>query len=273
MDKINFNTWRETVRGQNLHDKIWLTWRFTIEAWIIACPVIAVVLWLVLAFLLHKYEFYKFAGTDIFPVLGTIAAVAAVLIAENQLHSWKQEKLLDRFEALYLSADNLCSLCDPLLNSSAWIITTNQTAEIVDNDMVRFQDIAISGRVNREAITATCLNMSHQILFIQKLLTTRTFHLNKATDAHTFLSKTHVFCTRITRFVEALDQLGRHHRGEIRYEAAPGVHKALLDDIQSSKEALNVDRNDRLPEDRTFMIQPHDLIKMRVLVLIRTLRI
>lgn len=273
MNRISFNTWREEVRGENLKDKLWLTWRFAIEAWISTSPLIAVTLWVALAFLLHKNGFYRFSPTDIFPIFGTIAGVVAALIAESQLHSWKQEKLLDRLEALYLSSGNLCSLCGPLLNSSTWLTITNQTTEITDNDIERFHNTVMSELANKEAITATCLNMSHQILFIQKLLTNRTFKLNKATDANKFLNRTSVFCTRITRLAETIDHLTRHHRGEIHYQAGPGVHKAILDDIKSSTESLNLDRNDRPPENQDFIVQPHDLITIRILTLIKTLRI
>lgn len=193
MEKLNFKAWLESLHGLTIRNKIWLTWRFIIEAWIATAPVIVVALWVALAVLLHTSELYVFKTPDIFPVFGTIAGVAAALIAESQLRSWKQEKLLDRLEALYLSADKLYDLCNSLLGGSAWFQVCEEGREITDSDIERFADPNNLGYVEKDAITTTCLNMSHQMLFIQKLLTNRAFKLHKASEVQKFLKKRSCF--------------------------------------------------------------------------------
>lgn len=273
MEKLNFKTWLEALPGLAIQNKIWLTWRFIIEAWIATTPALVVILWITLAFLLHKSELYIFTAPDIFPVFGTIAGVAAALIAESQLRSWKQEKLLDRLEALYLSADRLHNLCNSLLGGSAWFHASEENRKFTDSDIEAFIDAANLGYIDKDAITTTCLNMSHQILFIQKLLTNRAFKLHKSNEVHKFLNKTELFCARITRLADTIDLAAKHERGEIHYTAQAGIHKAILEDIQSSKESLNENRYGKPPENGDLMFPPHSQIKIGVFALIRTLRI
>lgn len=78
---------------------------------------------------------------------------------------------------------------------------------------------------------------------------------------------------RITRLADTIDLIAKHNRGEILYTAQAGIHKAVIEDIKSSKESLNMDRNGKLPENRENMFPPHSQIKIGVHALIRTLRI
>lgn len=274
MDEINFRAILAESKSLGLRDRVFTVKIIAydyVQKWL---PFIAISLWVTLLYLLHTNDLYRIEAKDIPTFVGSFVAVAGLAIAESQLTSWKQEKLLDRLEEVLLSIVALRSLCNALeQNGPRDEEGKCKLADFLDTDMNFGARLVSSGLLNVEEIAIHVQKVKHQIIFIKKLLNIKTFRFNSAHEIKKFLDQTSNFLANLMWLIQMFENLSHNNQGTLIYHYKPGQHSKALEDHYALWIQFNHNRHGELSINIEEIVPPTFLMHVKVLALIQALRV
>lgn len=272
MDDVTIKKIMASMEGQSLRHKLYIWRLYGFEVLHQRKPYIAIILCAIAIILIHINKIYVFEPTDLYAVLGIGVTIGGLAIAENQLLSWKQEKLLDRLEVLFLSADTMLKLCTSIEGSGIYGPDGQRKYSVfTDDDILKGADLIRLGILDKHSITEQALKMQHQILFITKLLEKHSFKLNGIKDVKSFLDNTYIYMSNVVTLVDTYDLIYQSQEGTIGYSAQPGMHARLLNEHYDIWRTFNRDRYGVI--NQKLFAGPSIFIRQRTLALIQTLRV
>lgn len=274
MDDIGLKQMLRELKGQSLSTKargLRLLIMDYATRWL---PGIALGLWALAGYLFHRIGLYTLEQDDVPTLIGIIAAITGLVIAESQLTSWKQEKLLERLELILLAMATIKSLCNALdQNGPRHPDGRIKREGFVDDDMNYGASLIKCDWLNVSAIEENAQKVHHQILFIKKLINRRSFRINKPNEIIEFFDNTEIYLNELTSLTKTFETIVQHDRKELSYEPQPGYHAHQLTQYYAKWIKFNADRKGKLSRPLEDMIPPNFIIYLKIHTLITTLRI
>lgn len=274
MDDLSYKTLIKATPKLTLANKLRVISIFASEFIHNKKPHIAVILWAILFYRMHIVGFYSPKGSDAISILGIFVAVVALCIAESQLMSWKQEKLLDRLEAVLFASIRLRDLTSSLeCNLPRDAAGNPKLKDLSDADIELPVSLIRAGFLNKEHIVEECAKLRHQFIFIKKLLGNRSFKLNKAKEVSIFLDLCDRYLIHLEFLMSSAHYIIQDELGIIKSHSAEGFHARLLNDFYGFWPAFNHHKSPEAQHPAESMIPPGSIIEMRIRALVNTLRI
>jgi hypothetical protein len=274
MDDISLKQMLKELKGQSLSTKVYGMRLLVMDYFTKWLPGIALGLWVIAGYLFHEIGLYNPNQTDIPTLIGIIAAVTGLVIAESQLTSWKQEKLLERLEQILLAMSAIKSDCNALdQNNPKNPDESIKRKDFVDDDINFGASLISCNWINVTAIEENVQKINHQVLFVKKLINRHSFRINKPKEIIKFLDDTIIYLNYLTILTKTFEKIVQHERDEINYHPQLGYHAHLLTQYYGKWIEFNADRKGKLSGPLEDMVPPNFIIYLKIHALIKTLRI
>ncbi|WP_220790939.1 hypothetical protein, partial [Pseudomonas amygdali] len=170
--------------------------RYIAETYYKLEPYIALALWLALYYVCDMIGAYEFSAQNTVQLLGPAVAVAAIIMAERQLQSWKQEKLLERLASLHKICASVSELClsievGPLASGKY------KKQDFSDSDILYGARLIKYGIFKTDIVICSLTEIKNEVKLIRKLSTNRSFLKISKKDIDNF-------CDCTTRYINDL---------------------------------------------------------------------